>query len=109
MTIAESHLVCPDIEAVPTTVDGASGPLATASVVLIDEGEREVGVWEAGPGTDTDVESDEIFVVLRGAGSVTFADGSRIDLRPGTLVRLRAGDRTTWEITERLRKLYVSG
>lgn len=108
MTIAESRLVCPDIEAVPTTVDGG-GRLATASVALVEDGTSEVGVWEAGPGADTDVESDEIFVVLRGAGSVTFADGSRIDLRPGTLVRLQAGDRTTWEITERLRKLYVSG
>lgn len=27
--------------------------------------------------------------------------------RPGVLVRLLAGDRTTWHVTERLRKLYV--
>jgi len=46
--------------------------------------------------------------VLAGAGSVTFADGSAITLRPGVLVRLHEGDRTTWEVTERLRKLYVA-
>ncbi len=67
-----------------------------------------MGLWEAGPGTDTDVEADEVFLVLSGAGTVTFEDGSAITLRPGALVRLRAGDRTTWEVTQRLRKLYVA-
>lgn len=109
MTIAQSRLVSPSIMAEPTTPDGGSAALTTASVTLLTDGERELGLWEAGPGIDTDVETDEIFVVLAGAGSVTFADGSRIDLRPGTLVRLQSGDRTTWEITERLRKLYLIG
>jgi uncharacterized cupin superfamily protein len=108
VTIAESRLVSADIAATPTAPDGSSSALATASVPLVAEGQGEVGIWEAGPGIDTDVETDEIFVVLYGSGSVTFADGSRIELRPGTLVRLRAGDRTTWQITERLRKLYFT-
>jgi hypothetical protein len=43
-----------------------------------------------------------------GAGTVAFEDDSAIDLRPGVLVRLRTGDRTTWTITERLRKLYLA-
>ena len=70
--------------------------------------DREIGLWEAGPGTDVDTEIDEIFLVLSGAGTVTFADGSAIDLRPGVLVQLRAGDQTTWDITARLRKLYLA-
>jgi uncharacterized cupin superfamily protein len=109
VSIAGSRLVSPDVTATSTMPDGSSAALDTASVVLVAEGELEVGVWEAGPGTDADVEADEIFVVLSGAGSVTFADGSRIELRSGTLVRLQAGDRTTWEVTERLRKLYLTG
>ena len=68
----------------------------------------EVGLWEAGPGIDTDVEADEVFLVLSGAGTVTVADGSALDLRPGVLVRLHEGDLTTWRITERLRKLYLA-
>ena len=48
-----------------------------------------VGLWEAGPGVDVDVESDEIFIVLSGAGTLTFDDDS-------------------WVITERLRKLYLA-
>jgi len=71
-------------------------------------GDVEVGLWEAGPGTDVDTEVDEVFLVLSGGGTLTFADGSAITLCPGVLVRLQEGDRTTWEITERLRKLYVA-
>jgi uncharacterized cupin superfamily protein len=46
-------------------------------------------------------------LVLSGAGALTFEDGRTIEPRPGVLVRLREGDRTSWEITERLRSLYV--
>ncbi|WP_029369097.1 cupin domain-containing protein [Mycobacterium sp. UM_WWY] len=68
-----------------------------------------VGVWEHTPGTSRDVESDEVFVVLTGDATVTFDDGSPpVDLRPGSLVRLRAGQRTTWTVRETLRKVYVS-
>ena len=85
----------------------ADDALATAHLPLVDEGPA-LGLWEAGPGEDTDVEVDEVFLVLSGAGEVTFDDGDRVELRPGTVVRLRAGDRTTWVVTERLRKLYVA-
>lgn len=105
--MAEERLVARDVLAAPTEPDGASGPLATASVVLDGTGATEVGLWDAGPGTDTDVEADEVFLVLAGRGTVTFEDGSAIDLGPGVVVRLHDGDRTRWDITERLRKLYV--
>ncbi|MDP5183618.1 cupin domain-containing protein [Blastococcus sp. BMG 814] len=67
----------------------------------------EVGLWELTEGTVTDVEDDEIFVVLTGRGRLLFDDGSCLALVPGTVVRLGAGDRTTWEISETLRKLYL--
>ena len=68
----------------------------------------EVGLWEMAPGTDHDTEVDEVFVVLAGQGTVTFEDGEAIDLAPGVAVRLRAGERTTWVVTETLRKVYVA-
>ena len=68
----------------------------------------EVGVWEMTPGTTIDVETDEVFVVLSGSASVSFHDGEVIDLAPGTVVRLREGDRTTWTVHETLRKMYVA-
>lgn len=106
--ISTSRLLSADVAVEAVRPDGASEALATAAVTLA-EGAVEIGLWEAGPGTDTDTEVDEVFLVLSGTGSVTFdEDGSTIDLRPGVLVRLREGDRTTWSVTERLRKLYLA-
>ena len=106
-TMSALRLVCPDVLAAPVAPDGGSEALATASAALVTTA-VEVGLWEAGPGTDTDVEADEVFLVLSGAGAVRFEDGSAIDLRPGVLVRLHQGDRTIWVVTERLRKLYLA-
>ena len=68
----------------------------------------EVGIWEMTAGTARDTEVDEVFVVLAGRGSVMFEDGERIDLEPGVAVRLTAGERTVWTVTERLRKVWVA-
>jgi uncharacterized protein len=105
--LSTDRLLCADVLHEPLAPDSASATLATASVT-VSEGSVEIGLWEAGPGTDTDTEADEVFLVLAGEGRVAFEDGSTIALRPGVLVRLRAGDRTTWTITERLRKLYLA-
>ena len=67
----------------------------------------DVGIWEHSVGVSTDVEVDEVFVVLQGRGRVWFEDGSAIDLAPGVVGLLHAGDRTTWEIDEPLRKVWV--
>ena len=68
----------------------------------------EVGLWEMVPGVAEDTEVDEVCVMLAGRGTVRFEDGEEIDLAPGVAVRLRAGERTTWTVTETLRKVYVS-
>ena len=80
----------------------------TSTTALASIGTTRVGVWAMTPGTVTDVEDDETFVVLSGTGSVTFADGSMIGLAPGTVAQLVRGDRTTWTVTETIRKVYVS-
>ena len=108
--LSASRLLSADVLSHSLDPDGGSAALRTAAATLAagSVGAVEVGLWEAGPGTDTDTETDEVFLVLSGAGTVTFADGSALQLRPGVLVCLREGDRTTWEITERLRKLYLA-
>jgi hypothetical protein len=68
----------------------------------------ELGIWEITPGVVRDVEADEVFVVLEGEGTVRFAGGEVLELRPGALVRLAAGERTEWEIRSRLRKVYLA-
>ncbi|WP_203336697.1 cupin domain-containing protein [Nocardioides limicola] len=85
----------------------AGAPQAAAAVVG-DLAGVEVGVWSLTEGTVRDVEADEYFLVLAGEATVTFADGERLDLTPGRLVRLHAGERTTWEVRSPLRKVYLT-
>jgi uncharacterized protein len=89
------------------SVDVRSGEPTAGIVTLHDDFGVEIGVWELTEGTVTDTEVDEVFVVIAGAGSIEFADGERVELRPGVVVRLRAGEHTTWTITESLRKVWV--
>lgn len=88
--------------------DVVEGSPSAGSRALTTLGGVEVGVWEITPGTVTDVETDEVFVVLAGSGTVSFDDGEVVDLAPGAVVRLVAGDRTTWVVHDTLRKLYVA-
>ena len=75
---------------------------------MADVGGVGVGLWEMTEGTARDTEVDEVFVVVSGRGRVSFADGERIELMPGVAVRLRAGERTEWAVTEPLRKVWVA-
>ncbi|MBM7517045.1 cupin domain-containing protein [Nocardioides nitrophenolicus] len=88
--------------------DVVSGTPTVGVVELGGFRDVELGVWEITPGVVRDVEVDEVFVVLEGEGSVRFDDGDVIDLAPGSLVRLRAGERTEWTIRTRLRKVYLA-
>ena len=105
---AAERLISRDVSQMPLDVPLGDDALSIATLPLAEEGDVEIGLWEAGPGSDNDTEVDEFFIVLQGRGHVEFSDGSRIDLRPGTMIRLHAGDETTWVISERLRKLYVA-
>jgi uncharacterized protein len=70
-----------------------------------------IGVWEHGPGVSTDVEADEVFVVLAGRATVevTSAEGvqSVLELSPGDVGLLASGARTRWTVHETFRKVYV--
>ena len=84
-----------------------AGPIATGVAMLAATEDLEVGVWEHPAGTSTDVETDEIFVVLSGRGRVTCDDGTVLELSQGTVGVLAAGTATTWEVDEPLRKVWV--
>lgn len=88
-------------------VDVVQGDPAVSSTSLAQPAGSDIGIWQITEGQVTDVEADEVFIVLSGRGHVEFEDGSVLDLQPGTAARLRAGERTTWTITETLRKIYV--
>lgn len=86
-----------------------AGAPTTGYAVLVD-GPPEIGVWEMTPGSASDIEVDEVFVVIAGRGTVRFDMPllEPITLRPGSVVRLTAGMHTTWHITETLRKVSIA-
>ncbi|MHC5795790.1 cupin domain-containing protein [Lacisediminihabitans sp. FW035] len=87
-------------------VDGAP---TTGSAAFTSLGDLEVGVWEMSVGAMRDVEGDEIFVVIAGRATVTFDDDDRVlELAPGSVARLVAGERTVWRVTETIRKVYLT-
>ena len=107
------RLLSADVMTQPLTPDELSaadivaGSPEVASADLWVADNLSIGVWEITEGTVTDTEVDEIFLVLAGSGRIAFDDGSTVAIQPGALLRLRAGDRTTWTITEKVRKVYL--
>lgn len=85
-----------------------AGQPVVGSRSLTTIGEIEIGVWEISDGVSTDTEVDEVFVVLSGTATVEFHDGEVLHLAPGSVVRLFSGDRTTWTVHEKLRKVYIA-
>lgn len=76
-------------------------------------GGTELGIWEMSVGAMKDLEADEYFVVLSGAGQLDILplagfQAQHLELFPGALIRLHAGMHTEWRITQRLRKVYFS-
>ncbi|GAA1981872.1 cupin domain-containing protein [Microbacterium pumilum] len=87
-----------------------AGDPTTGYATLDESGGAELGVWEMSPGAMSDVEADELFVVLAGDATVEFVDPALppIPLAPGAVVRLTAGMRTVWTVRETLRKVYLT-
>ncbi len=96
-------------EPLPTD-DVLLGQPTTATHVLAMLGEVEVGIWEMTPGTASDTENDEVFVVLSGHARIEFVEPAlpAIEVGPGSVVRLAEGQRTAWTVTETLRKIYIA-
>ncbi|TXH35595.1 MAG: DUF861 domain-containing protein [Rhodospirillaceae bacterium] len=84
------------------------GTPRTGAVHLVTFEGGTIGVWEMTHGVMRDTEVEEIFTVLAGKASIEFEDGKVIDIAVGDIVRLHAGQRTIWRVTETLRKLYFS-
>jgi uncharacterized cupin superfamily protein len=87
-----------------------SGAPQTGLVELGQWNGFDTGVWEMTPGVMTDVEADELCVILSGAGAVErVIDGEpvRQELAPGVVLALREGEETLWTVTSTVRKVYL--
>ena len=67
----------------------------------------KTGVWVHPVGISTDVEVDEVFVVIEGRGRIILKDGKILQLFPGAVGTLHSGEETRWEIDETLKKVWV--
>ncbi|GAA1142385.1 cupin domain-containing protein [Microbacterium natoriense] len=96
-------------EALPAATVVSGAPTA-ALLPLATVGDTEVGIWEMTPGTASDTEADEVFVVLSGHAVIEFVSPPLppLEVGPGSLVRLAEGMQTVWTVTETLRKVYVA-
>lgn len=109
-------LAVADAELTPDELDPAqvlAGDPRVSSVVLhespaAEPGGRVVerGVWQITPGVVTDVEADEVFVVLSGRARIEFEDGRALEVGPGDVAVLPEGAVTRWTVHETLRKVY---
>ncbi|MEI7745231.1 MAG: cupin domain-containing protein [Chloroflexota bacterium] len=96
----------------------STGPRAGADVgepqtwtrVLYDRGAINCGIWECTPGGwfISDRPNTEIVHVLRGAATITDEDGSTRSLVAGSALVLPKGWSGRWDITETIRKLYIT-
>lgn len=110
LVVHAAALADDELDASPLTPDQLAGDAPDVRIRgLHDDGELLLGVWQHGVGVSTDVESDEVFVVLSGRATIEFADDAAFSITcgPGDVVMLPAGARTRWTVHETLRKIYV--
>ena len=85
----------------------AGAPAITETVLSESPDGRVVrGIWRITEGTVTDVEQDELFVVLEGRATIEVHGGPTVDVGPGDVCLLRRGARTTWTVHEPMRKVF---
>lgn len=88
------------------------GEPSTGFIDVAVVGGATVGIWEMTAGSMRDIEADEVFVVVSGEATVELIEedgqvAQTIELRAGSLCRLKTGMRTRWHVPTVLRKVYV--
>jgi uncharacterized protein len=100
-----------DVPLAPGDLDPAqvlAGSPAVTEAVLSESADGRVvrGVWRITEGTVTDVEHDEMFVVLEGRATIEVEGGPTVRVGPGDVCVLQRGARTTWTVHEAVRKVF---
>ena len=104
------------LEAVPAD-DVVSGAPHQGVAPLGTLGGTAAGIWELREGVVTDTEVDEFFIVLSGEATIEFlapdapsgaAAAEPVTVRAGDVMRLVAGTRTRWTVTDHIRKVYLA-
>lgn len=104
----ERHEVIGQLRPEPLDPDQIlTGSPEVEELTLIEAEDGSIsGLWQLSPGTVTDTEVEESFLVIAGRGKVTFQDGRIVELAPGVTHHFEGGEVTTWTIEETLLKAY---
>jgi uncharacterized protein len=81
--------------------------VASYKVYTNETGDQYHGVWQAAPGTHTNLPGQETVYILQGKATVTGTSGDSIDVAAGDIVVIDAGEVATWTIQETIRKVFV--
>jgi uncharacterized cupin superfamily protein len=86
----------------------AGAPVESVHVLHSAVGGRS-GIWECTPGSFESARNGdtELMHFLAGTGTITDADGTVHDIRPGVVLVAPDGWRGTWVIRETVRKVYT--
>ena len=82
----------------------------TQSFYEAEDGSVATGVWECPP-CKVDIDNypvNEMMTIISGALIMTNAEGVEETFGPGEVVFVPKGSKLTWQITERLRKYYMT-
>lgn len=90
----------------PSQIVSGTPRMSNRTIFESDDGRVIRGVWECTPGVVRDVEQDELFVVVAGRATVDVEGGPTLGLSSGIACVLERGAKTTWTVTETLRKVY---
>ncbi|MBB2915558.1 hypothetical protein FHS43_006881 [Streptosporangium becharense] len=93
-------------ELAPGQILAGSPRVSSIELWSSPDGGQSRGIWEITPGTVTDVERDEVFVVLTGRATLEVDGGATVELAPGSVCLLAEGAKTIWIVHETLRKVY---
>jgi uncharacterized cupin superfamily protein len=71
----------------------------------------QAGLWKpggrAGEPIDLELVAHETVLVLEGNGELRIDGGPPIDLRPGTMISIRKGAKTSWIVDEDFKEFWV--
>jgi uncharacterized cupin superfamily protein len=104
----------PAPEAIALTVRGPRVPALAGEPVesvreLHHDGRGKTGVWECTPGRFESARAGttEVMHFVAGEATITTADGTAHEIRPGTVIVAPDGWRGVWDVRETVRKVYV--
>lgn len=95
------------IEVAPAPREDSNAEVWAKRLFTSPDEKQYHGIWKAAPGVHANLPGQETVVVLEGRATVTAASGESIEVGPGDLVFVDAGEVATWTVHETLRKVFV--